>query len=256
MAASKMFDIEGKHAIVTGGAQGLSRGMAEGLLENGCKVVVMDLQKEKLEEVCAKYREMGYDAYPVSGNLADRDELNRMFDEGMEILGGRLDILIPAAGITRRYLPEEFPEKEWDNVINVNLNHVWFMIQRALKVMLRQPTGGKIVTIGSMVTWFGGTTVAAYTAAKGAVSQLTKAVAVDCAGRGININAICPGYMDTSMTAGMSKERKEETTKRIPAGRWGLPEDLKGIVIFLCSSASDYVNGATIPVDGAFLCKC
>ena len=190
MAANKMFDIAGKHAIVSGGAQGLSRGMAEGLLEDGCKVVIMDLQKEKLEKVCADYRAQGYEAYPVVGNLADRADLNRMFDEALEILDGRLDILIPAAGVQRRYLPEEFPEKDWDLVININLNAVWFMIQRALQVMLKQPTGGKIVTIGSMVTWFGGTTVPAYTASKGAVSQLTKSVAVDCAGRGININAI------------------------------------------------------------------
>lgn len=255
MAANKMFDIAGKHAIVSGGAQGLSRGMAEGLLEDGCKVVIMDLQKEKLEKVCADYRAQGYEAYPVVGNLADRADLNRMFGEALEILDGRLDILIPAAGVQRRYLPEEFPEKDWDLVININLNAVWFMIQRALQVMLKQPTGGKIVTIGSMVTWFGGTTVPAYTASKGAVSQLTKSVAVDCAGRGININAICPGYMDTEMTANMTQERKDECTKRIPAGRWGLPADLKGVVTFLCSSASDYINGATIPVDGAYLCK-
>lgn len=255
MAASSKFDIAGKHAIVTGGAQGLSRGMAEGLLEAGCKVVLMDLQKEKLEKVCEEYRAMGYEAYPVSGNLSDRADLNRMFADAMEILDGRLDVLIPAAGIQRRYLPEEFPEEMWDAVINVNLNHVWFMIQNALRVMLKQPTGGKIITIGSMVTWFGGTTVPAYTASKGAVSQLTKSLAVDCAGRGININAICPGYMDTEMCANMTQERKDECTKRIPAGRWGTPDDLKGPVIFLASSASDYLNGATIPVDGAYLCK-
>lgn len=255
MAASSRFDIAGKHAIVTGGAQGLSRGMAEGLLEAGCKVVLMDLQKEKLEKVCEEYRAMGYEAYPVSGNLSDRADLNRMFADAMEILDGRLDVLIPAAGIQRRYLPEEFPEEMWDAVINVNLNHVWFMIQNALRVMLGQPTGGKIITIGSMVTWFGGTTVPAYTASKGAVSQLTKSLAVDCAGRGININAICPGYMDTEMCANMTQERKDECTKRIPAGRWGTPDDLKGPVIFLASSASDYLNGATIPVDGAYLCK-
>ena len=156
MAVSSKFDITGKHAIVTGGAQGLSRGMAEGLLEAGCKVVLMDLQAEKLEQVCAEYRNKGYEAYGVAGNLGDRKDLDRMFNDAMEILEGRLDVLIPAAGIQRRYLPEEFPEEQWDAVINVNLNHVWFMIQHALKVMLKQPTGGKIITIGSMVTWFGG----------------------------------------------------------------------------------------------------
>ncbi|MCC2163738.1 SDR family oxidoreductase [Brotaphodocola catenula] len=251
----KMFDVAGKNAIVTGGAQGLSRGMAEGLLENGCKVVLIDVQKEKLEQVCREYREMGYEAYGVCGNLADRADVDRVFKEAMEILDGRLDVLIPAAGIQRRHLPEEFPIEEWDLVLNINLNAVFLMIQKALQVMLKQKTGGKIITIGSMVTWFGGTTVPAYTASKGAVSQLTKSLAVDCAGRGININCICPGYMDTEMCANMTQARKDECTVRIPAGRWGTPDDLKGPVLFLASSASDYLNGATIPVDGGYLVK-
>ena len=249
------FSVAGKCCIVTGGAQGLSRGMAEALLENGASVVLMDVQKEKLEKVTAEYTEMGYKAYAVTGNLADRDDLNRMFDEAMEILGGRLDVLIPAAGIQRRHLPEEFPVEEWDLVRKINLDHVFLMIQRALQVMLKQETGGKIITIGSMVTWFGGTTVPAYTASKGAVSQLTKSIAVDCAGRGININALAPGYMDTEMCANMTPERKDETSKRIPQVRWGLPEDMKGPVLFLASAASDYLNGAIIPVDGGYLCK-
>lgn len=255
MAALNKFDITGKTAIVTGGAQGLSRGMAEGLLEAGCKVVIIDIQKEKLEQVCAEYRAQGYEAYAVVGNLTDREDLNRCFDEAVEILGGRLDVLVPAAGVQRRYLPEEFPVEQWDLVLDVNLNHVWFMIQRALQVMLKQPTGGKIITIGSMASFFGCTAVPAYTATKGAVAQLTKSVAVDCAGRGININCLCPGYMDTEMTASMTPQRKAESTARIPAGRWGTPEDMKGPVIFLASAASDYLNGAVIPVDGAYLVK-
>ncbi len=255
MSAYNRFDITGKHAIVTGGAQGLSRGMAEGLLEAGCKVVLMDVQKEKLEAVCEKYRNAGYEAYAVSGNLADRESLNQMFDEAMTILEGKLDVLVPAAGIQRRHLPEEFPVEEWDLVHKINLDHVWLMIQRALQVMLKQPTGGKIITIGSMVSWFGGTTVPAYTAAKGAVTQLTKSLAVDCAGRNININCLCPGYMDTEMNANLTQARKDEITSRIPAGRWGTPDDMKGPVLFLASAASDYLNGAVIPVDGAYLVK-
>ena len=252
---SSKFDVTGKHCIVTGGAQGLSRGMAEGLLEAGCRVVLVDIQKEKLEQVGEEYRAKGYDAYGVSGNLADREDLNRIFDEAMEHLEGKLDVLIPAAGIQRRHLPEEFPIEEWDLVLNINLNAVFLMIQKSLQIMLKQPSGGKIITIGSMVTWFGGTTVPAYTASKGAVSQLTKSLAVDCAGRNININCICPGYMDTEMCANMTQARKDECTVRIPAGRWGTPEDLKGPVLFLASAASDYLNGATIPVDGGYLVK-
>lgn len=252
---SSKFDVTGKHCIVTGGAQGLSRGMAEGLLEAGCKVVLIDVQEEKLKQVVKEYRNKGYEAYAVAGNLADRQDINRIFDESMAVLEGKLDVLIPAAGIQRRHLPEEFPMEEWDLVVDINLNHVFIMIQKALKVMLAQSTGGKIITIGSMVTWFGGTTVPAYTATKGAVSQLTKSLAVDCAGRGININCICPGYMDTEMCANMTQSRKDECTVRIPAGRWGTPEDLKGPVLFLASSASDYLNGTAIPVDGGYLVK-
>ena len=252
---SSKFDVTGKHCIVTGGAQGLSRGMAEGLLEAGCKVVLIDVQEEKLKQVVKEYQDKGYEAYGVAGNLADRQDINRIFAESMDILEGKLDVLIPAAGIQRRHLPEEFPMEEWDLVVDINLNHVFIMIQKALKVMLTQSTGGKIITIGSMVTWFGGTTVPAYTATKGAVSQLTKSLAVDCAGRNININCICPGYMDTEMCANMTQARKDECTVRIPAGRWGTPEDLKGPVLFLASSASDYLNGTAIPVDGGYLVK-
>lgn len=228
----EMFSVEGKKCIVTGGAQGLSKGMAEGLLENGAEVVLVDVQAEKLQSVVDAYRKMGYQAHGISGNLADRADINRIFDKAMETLGGRLDVLIPAAGIQRRHLPEEFPIEEWDLVMRINLDHVFIMIQKALSVMLKQPEGGKIINIASMVSWFGGTTVPAYTASKGAVTQLTKSLAVDCAGRGININALAPGYMDTEMCANMTQERKDETTVRIPQGRWGTPDDMKGPFCF------------------------
>lgn len=250
-----MFSVEGKKCIVTGGAQGLSKGMAEGLLENGAEVVLIDVQAEKLQKVVEDYRNLGYKAHGIAGNLADRKDIDRIFKDAMEVLENRLDVLIPAAGIQRRHLPEEFPIEEWDLVMKINLDHVFIMIQKAISVMLKQQSGGKIINVASMVSWFGGTTVPAYTASKGAVTQLTKSLAVDCAGRGININAIAPGYMDTEMCANMSQERKDETTVRIPQGRWGTPEDMKGPVLFLASSASDYLNGAVIPVDGGYLVK-
>ncbi len=249
------FSVAGKKCIVTGGAQGLSKGMAEALLENGAEVVIMDVQKEKLESVTADYNAMGYKAYAVCGDLSKKADIDRMFEEAMGCLGGRLDVLIPAAGIQRRYKPWEFPEEMWNLVININLNHVCFMCQKAIQVMKDQPTGGKIVNIGSMVSWFGGTDVAAYTASKGAVTQLTKSIASDCAKYQINCNAIAPGYMDTEMCANMTQARKDECSARIPAGRWGLPEDLKGPVLFLTSGASDYVNGIIIPIDGGYLIK-
>ena len=241
------FSVAGKKCIVTGGAQGLSRGMAEGLLENGAEVVLMDLQAEKLQKVVDEYNAMGYKAYAVSGNLSQKSEIDRMFDEAMQYLGGELDVMIPAAGIQRRYEPWEFPEEQWRLVIDVDLNHVWFMCQKAIQVMKDRDTVGKIINIASMNSYFGGTTVPAYSAAKGAIVSLTRSIASDC--------AIAPGYMDTEMCANMTQERKDECTARIPAARWGTPEDVKGPILFLASSASDYLNGATIPVDGGFLTK-
>ena len=249
------FSVAGKKCIVTGGAQGLSRGMAEGLLENGAEVVLMDLQAEKLQKVVDEYNAMGYKAYAVSGNLSQKSEIDRMFDEAMQYLGGELDVMIPAAGIQRRYEPWEFPEEQWRLVIDVDLNHVWFMCQKAIQVMKDRDTVGKIINIASMNSYFGGTTVPAYSAAKGAIVSLTRSIASDCADHSICCNAIAPGYMDTEMCANMTQERKDECTARIPAARWGTPEDMKGPILFLASSASDYLNGATIPVDGGFLTK-
>lgn len=249
------FSVAGKKCIVTGGAQGLSRGMAEGLLENGAGVVLMDLQAEKLQKVVDEYNAMGYKAYAVAGNLSQKSEIDRMFDEAMQYLGGELDVMIPAAGIQRRYEPWEFPEEQWRLVIDVDLNHVWFMCQKAIQVMKDRDTVGKIINIASMNSYFGGTTVPAYSAAKGAIVSLTRSIASDCADHSICCNAIAPGYMDTEMCANMTQERKDECTARIPAARWGTPEDVKGPILFLASSASDYLNGATIPVDGGFLTK-
>lgn len=251
----KAFCVEGKKCIVTGGAQGLSRGMAEGLLENGAEVVLMDLQAEKLQQVVAEYKAMGYKVYGVAGDLSKKAEIDRMFNEAMELLGGRLDVMIPAAGVQRRYEPWEFPEDMWNLVIDVNLNHVWFMCQKAIQVMRDKETMGKIVNVASMSSYFGGTTVPAYTASKGAVAQLTKSIASDCADHSICCNAIAPGYMDTEMCANMTQDRKDECTARIPAGRWGTPDDMKGPILFLCSDASNYLNGTVIPVDGGYLVK-
>lgn len=249
------FDVAGKRCIVTGGAQGLSRGMAEALLESGCKVVLMDIQEEKLTAAVEEYRTMGYQAYGVNGDLSQKAEIDRMFAQAMEYLGDGLDVMVPAAGIQRRHSPWEFPEREWRLVLDINLNHVWFMDQKAIQIMKDQPGGGKIINIASMVSWFGGTTVPAYTAAKGAVTQLTKSIASDCAALNINCNALAPGYMDTEMNAGLTPARKQEISARIPAARWGTAEDMKGPLLFLASSASDYVNGAIIPVDGGYLVK-
>ena len=227
----EQFSVAGKKCIVTGGAQGLSRGMAEGLLENGAEVVLMDLQAEKLQNVVDEYNAMGYKAYAVAGDLSKKSEIDRMFSEAMEYLKDDLDVMVPAAGIQRRYEPWEFPEEAWRLVIDVDLNHVWFMCQKAIQVMKDKEKVGKIINIASMNSYFGGTTVPAYSAAKGAIMQLTKSIASDCADHSICCNAIAPGYMDTEMCANMTAERKAECTARIPAARWGLPDDVKGPIL-------------------------
>lgn len=252
---SEKFKVDRKKCIVTGGAQGLSRGMAESLLENGAEVVLMDLQKDKLQKVVDEYNKKGFKAHAIFGDLSKKSEIDRMFDEAMSYLDNELNVLIPAAGIQRRHAPWEFPEDEWRLVIDINLNHVWFMAQKAIQKMKDGKTTGKIITIGSMVSWFGGTTVPAYTAAKGAVTQLTKSIASDCAAHNICCNGLAPGYMDTEMNVGLTEERRKEISERIPAIRWGLPEDMKGPVLFLASDASNYLNGTMIPVDGGYLVR-
>ena len=175
----------------------------------------------------------------------------------MELLGGDLDILVNAHGIQRRHQPEEFPLSDWDDVISVNLSSVFVLCQEAGRVML--PKGrGKIINIASMISFFGGQTIHAYAASKGGVAQLTKALSNDWAGKGIQINAIAPGYMATDMNTALmdpANPRYQQITDRIPAHRWGTSDDMKGICVFLASPASDYITGAVIPVDGGYLVK-
>ena len=246
----KLFDISGKKAMVTGGTRGLGFGMAEALVESGCEVVIIGSSDGVFETA----EKLGCKA--VKADLRAREENYRAFKECLELLGGDLDILVTAAGIQRRHLAEKFPMDEWDEVISINMNSVWIMCQEAGKIML--PKGyGKIINVASMLSFFGGQTVPAYAAAKGAVTQLTKALSNDWAGRGINVNAIAPGYMATDMNTALINDpvRNPQISARIPAGRWGTPDDMKGCTIFLASHASDYLCGVVIPVDGGYLVK-
>lgn len=251
----QLFDISGKKAIVTGGTRGLGFGMAEALAEAGCETVVIG-SSDRVFETVKGLNERGFSCHAVKADLRSREENYRAFAESLKLLGGDLDIMATAAGIQRRHLAEEFPMEEWDEVININLHSVWIMCQEAGKVMLKKGYG-KIINVASMCSWFGGQTVPAYSAAKGGVTQLTKALSNDWAGRGINVNAIAPGYMATDLNEALlkNKERFEQLSVRIPAGRWGTPDDMKGITIFLAAPASDYLCGAIIPVDGGYLVK-
>ncbi|MDF2596226.1 MAG: dehydrogenase, short-chain alcohol dehydrogenase like protein [Clostridia bacterium] len=250
-----LFDISGKKAIVTGGAGDLGTSMVEGLLENGSEVIILD-NSPRLSEVVDGFKARGFKVHGISANLADREGLEKSFEKAMTIFGEQLDILVNAAGIQRRYKSEEFPPEEWDLVININMTASFRLCQLAGKVMLKQGSG-KIINVASMLSFFGGFTVPAYAASKGGVAQFTKALCNEWADKGININAIAPGYMDTQMNVNIINDptRNDEISKRIPAKRWGTGQDMKGVVIFLASQASDYLNGAVIPVDGGYLVR-
>lgn len=245
-----LFSLEGKTALVTGGTRGLGKGIAEGLLEAGAKVVIVG-SSDSVMDIADK---MGEGAYGLKCDLSSEKDIERGFNEALSILGGRLDILVNNAGIQRRNKCENFLLTDWDDVININLRAVFTLCQHAGRHMLNNGYG-KIINVASMLSFFGGYTVPAYSASKGGVMQLTKALSNEWAGRGINVNAIAPGYMATDMNTALINDegRNKEILSRIPAGRWGQAEDLKGLAVFLASSASDYVSGAIIPVDGGYM---
>jgi 2-deoxy-D-gluconate 3-dehydrogenase len=250
-----LFDLSGKKAIVTGAAGGLGRGMVEGLLEAGAEVVIIDIS-EKVHLTVEDLAATGAKIHAVQGDLSDRRKLKEVFEKAVKLLDGTLDIIINCAGIQRRNKCEEFTLEDWDAVLEMNLTTVFILSQLAGRIMLKQGKG-KIINMASMLSFFGGYTVPAYAASKGGVAQLTKALSNEWAGKGINVNAIALGYMDTSMNTAIinNTNRNQEILRRIPAGRWGCPSDLKGVAVFLASSASDYLDGAIIPLDGGYLSK-
>lgn len=251
----ELFDVRGKKAVVTGGGRGLGRGMAEGLLEAGCQVVIVG-SSDTVLQTAGEYQAAGLQCQGVKADLRSREESLRAFRQCLDLLGGDVDILCTAAGIQRRHSAEEFPLEEWDEVININLNSVFLFCQEAGKVMLGKGYG-KIINVASMASWFGGQTVPAYAASKGGVAQLTKELSNDWSGRGVCVNAIAPGYMATELNTALlgDAQRRSQIEARIPMGRWGEPADMKGCTVFLASHASDYITGAIIPVDGGYLVK-
>lgn len=250
-------DLTGKKAIVTGAAQGLCHGMAEGLMEAGAEVCIIDINPKTLD-TAAEFTGRGFACHGVISDLGDDESLKEGFHNAVEALGGHLDIIVNGAGVQKRHLSEEFPIDDWNFVLNINLNAVFKLCQLAGRQFLEQGSGGKIINIASMLAFFGGYTVPAYAASKGGVAQLTKALCNEWAGRGIQVNALAPGYMDTEMNVALtdpSNPRYKEITDRIPAHAWGTAEDMKGPCVFLASGASDYLNGAIIPVDGGYLVR-
>ena len=249
---NSMFDLTGKKAIVVGGAGDLGISMLEALLEAGAECVVIDIDN-KLNSICEMFKNRGYLVYPIYADISDREQIKTSYDSALSVLGD-LDIMVNAAGIQIRHPSEDFPIEDWDKVIAINLTAPWLYMQMAAKTMLPKRYG-KIVTISSLQSLIGGITIPAYTAAKGGLGTLVKTLSNDWARNGLNINCIAPGYMATKLNAALlaDEKRSKDILERIPQGRWGTGADLKGVTVFLCSSASDYVNGITIPVDGGFL---
>ena len=248
------FKLDGKVAVVTGAGRGLGRAMAMGLAEAGADLALVG--STTTEETAALVRETGRRVCSVKADLREKDAVARILEETLEHLG-KVDILLNNAGITRRSSVLEFSEEDWDDVIVVNQRSLFFLCQAVARHLVSAGKGGKIINVASMLSFQGGIGVAAYTASKTAVLGLTRILANELAPHRINVNAIAPGYMNTELTAALRADpkRNAEIQARIPAGRWGLPEDLQGAVVFLASAASDYMHGYTLAIDGGWLAR-
>ena len=247
------FSLEGKVALVTGANTGLGQGVAIALAEAGADIACAGIAPPTETE--ARVRALGRRFVGIEANLSSLEPIDRVVRETLDGLGG-LDILVNNAGLIRRADAVDFSEKDWDDVMNVNIKGAFFMAQAAGRHMIAKGSG-KIINIASMLSFQGGIRVPSYTASKSGIAGITRLLANEWASKGLNINAIAPGYMATDNTAQLraDEQRSSEILGRIPAARWGEPSDLGGAAVFLSSRASDYVNGAIIPVDGGWLAR-
>jgi len=248
------FSLKGKVAIVTGARTGLGQGIALALAEAGADIV--GVGSTTLDETEKLVKEMGRRFHGIAADLRSIKPVDRVIEEAVEKMG-HVDVLVNNAGIIRREDALDFSEKDWDDVMDINLKTVFFLSQAAAKQYIKQGTGGKIIHIASMLSYQGGVRVPSYTASKSGVKGITMAMANEWAKHNININAIAPGYMVTDNTEALRSDenRSEEILKRIPQGRWGTKEDIGGPCVFLASEASSYMNGFTIAVDGGWLAR-
>jgi 2-deoxy-D-gluconate 3-dehydrogenase len=249
------FRLDGQVALVTGIGRGLGQALTVGLAEAGADIA--GLYHTRYEETQTQVEALGRRFLPIQCDLGDAtvSRLSDVVDRTIAELD-KLDILVNNAGINRRSPVLEFSEEDWDDVVQVNLKALFFLSQAAARVMAKQG-GGKIIHIASMMSFQGGMRIPAYTAAKSGVAGLTRAMANEWAAKGINVNAIAPGYMATDLTAPLHTDPESNASflARIPAGRWGEPADLKGAIVLLASAASDYMHGAIVPVDGGWLAR-
>ncbi|MCL6590756.1 MAG: 2-dehydro-3-deoxy-D-gluconate 5-dehydrogenase KduD [Firmicutes bacterium] len=248
------FSLKAKVAIVTGCSTGLGQGMSLGLAEAGADIVGVDYVEAP--ETKQQIEVLGRKFLGITANLMTTEPIPLIINQAVATFG-KVDILVNNAGIIRRTDAIDFTEKDWDDVINLNLKTVFFFCQAAARQFVKQGTGGKIINVASMLSFQGGIRVPSYTASKSGVMGITRALANEWAKYNININAIAPGYMATNNTAPLraDEKRSAEILGRIPAGRWGTPEDLQGIAVCLASDASNYINGFTIAVDGGWLAR-
>ncbi|MFT8322743.1 MAG: SDR family oxidoreductase [Bacillus sp. (in: firmicutes)] len=247
-----MFSLEGKVAAITGATRGIGRQMAIALAEAGATVALLQRNRNDLS-VKKEIEALGQESIIVECDLENQMQVKEAIPTVVKELG-KIDILVNNAGIQRRSPSVTFSERDWDDVINVNLKCVWLLCQEAGKFMVSQKKG-KIINMASLLSFQGGLTVPAYAAAKGGVAQLTKALANEWAKENINVNAIVPGYIATDMNEALiiDETRNRQILERIPAGRWGKPEDFSGTVVFLASDASNYIHGHLLAVDGGWL---
>lgn len=249
-----MFNLEGKVAIVTGARTGLGQGIAVGLAKAGADIV--GVGDKPMEETKVMIESIGRKFLYIKADLIKQDEKNNIVQKTLDAFG-KIDILVNNAGIIRRQDFLEFSDENWDDVININLKSVFQLSKVVANQFVKQGYGGKIINIASMLSFQGGIRVASYTASKSAIAGLTKLMANELAKYNINVNAIAPGYMATNNTEALRNDerRNKEILDRIPAGRWGTPNDLEGAAIFLASEASNYVHGIILPVDGGWLAR-
>jgi len=248
------FNLSGKVAIVTGCDTGLGQGMTLGLAQAGCDIV--GVNRKIPEETAAKVIALGRRFMAIQADLSKQDAIDDIVSKTVAEMG-RVDILVNNAGTIRREDALTFSEKDWDDVINLNLKSVFFLSQAVARQFIAQGEGGKIINIASMLSFQGGIRVPSYTASKSGVLGITRLLANEWATHNINVNAIAPGYMATNNTQQLrdDEQRSKEILDRIPAARWGTPEDLQGPVVFLASAASDYISGYTLAVDGGWLSR-
>jgi 2-dehydro-3-deoxy-D-gluconate 5-dehydrogenase len=249
-----LFDLTGKTAIVTGANTGIGQGIAMALAQAGARVA--GVGRSPMEDTSRSIEAAGGTFQAITADLATIEPAQRIIDETVA-WSGRADILVNNAGIIRRADPIEFTEQDWDDVMNVNLKSYFFLSQAFARRVLAQGGGGKIINIASILSFQGGIRIPSYTASKGGVAGITRLLANEWAAKGINVNAIAPGYTVSNNTQAIrdDPDRNAAILSRIPAGRWGTPEDMGGAAVFLASSASDYCHGTILVVDGGWLAR-